>query len=467
MSQNMARNAFNSRFTATPRVVKKCAGTGHRTPDATLQTEAESQAGTARDGNSMIRRLVGVVAFAVCVALPWGAPAAAANSPAKGMRFQWHQEGSDCGAQCRRWISAAGDITADTPAEFEKFAGERDVKGATLVLESGGGSVLGALALGRTIRRLDITTTVGSTIELRPGKEGGSALTPHASCRSMCAFVLLAGARRFVPSEARVAVHQIWIGSKRDDATAVSYSAEELMLVQRDIGLLAKYTFEMGGGMDLLETALKIPPWEPLRLLTRDELRRTSLHTIEHLFDEPTPQPTTTSLLSEASSSALTISENGWAVAEKAGARLMARRHPLTVEGEHIGTFDVMVSCGDAADQYTVSYSERRSAASARRPARPLKLVTVQIGSEQTMLRVVSSDRNAKSTDLVTYARAQLPARMIKTLAESGRSITVTTQAADRAETIIRLGNTGVGKSLPELASSCGKSANERSAAIR
>jgi hypothetical protein len=83
------------------------------------------------------------------------------------------------------------------------------------------------------------------------------------------------------------------------------------------------------------------------------------------------------------------------------------------------------------------------------------------------VLRVVSSDRNAKSTDLVTYARAQLPARMIKTLAESGRSITVTTQAADRAETIIRLGNTGVGKSLPELAASCGKPANERSAAVR
>ena len=29
----------------------------------------------------------------------------------------------------------------------------------------------------------------------------------------------------------------------------------------------------MGGGIDLLETALKIPPWEPMRQLSRDELR--------------------------------------------------------------------------------------------------------------------------------------------------------------------------------------------------
>lgn len=408
----------------------------------------------------MIRRLVGI---GIVVLAAIAAPSAWAASPAKGMRFQWHQEGPDCSGPCRTWISASGDITADTPQEFEKFAETRDLRGATLVLESGGGSVLGALALGRAIRRLDITTTVGSTIELRPGANGGSALTPHASCRSMCAFVLLAGARRHVPSEGRVAVHQIWIGSKRDDATAVSYTAEELMLVQRDIGLLARYTVEMGGGMELLETALKIPPWEPLRLLTRDELRRAQLHTVDHLFEQPTPQPTTTSLLSEAGGRAAAISENGWALAEKGAGRMMARRHPLTVEGEQIGSFDVMVACGDGAERYLVSYSEKRFGGRQR----PLKLVAVQIGSEQAILRVVSSERAAKSSELVTLARGQVPARMIKALTESGRSVTVTTKAADRSETVIRLGNTGVGKSLPDLAASCARSADQRSAAIR
>jgi hypothetical protein len=41
------------------------------------------------------------------------------------MRFEWRREGpaESCGANCRIWISAVGYITADTPREFEAFAG--------------------------------------------------------------------------------------------------------------------------------------------------------------------------------------------------------------------------------------------------------------------------------------------------------------------------------------------------------
>ena len=95
----------------------------------------------------------------------------------------------------------------------------------------------------------------------------------------MCAFVLLAGVERRVPAEARVMVHQIWLGDRRDDPTAANYSAEDLVVVQRDIGRLARYTVEMGGGVDLLEIALKIPPWEPMRMLSRDELRTMKVET--------------------------------------------------------------------------------------------------------------------------------------------------------------------------------------------
>ena len=71
-------------------------------------------------------------------------------------------------------------------------------------------------------------------------------LSPNADCESMCAFVLLGGVRRSVPADARVMVHQIWLGDRREDPTAASYSAEDLVLVQRDIGRLAQYTAEMG-----------------------------------------------------------------------------------------------------------------------------------------------------------------------------------------------------------------------------
>ena len=60
---------------------------------------------------------------------------------------------------------------------------------------------------------------------------------------------------------------------------AEEFGAEDLVLVQRDIGRLAQYTAEMGATADLLDLALRIPPWEPMHALTRNELKRTRLTT--------------------------------------------------------------------------------------------------------------------------------------------------------------------------------------------
>jgi hypothetical protein len=238
----------------------------------------------------MLRILWGAFALAcglvqVCASSAAPPPEESGSAP---MRFEWRREGpaEACGANCRVWISAVGYITADTAREFESFAKDPNTRGAVLVLDSDGGSVLGTLALGRAIRNLDIVTTVGKTILLPPaGTEGRRAtLAPNASCESMCAFLLLAGSQRYVPPQARVLVHQIWLGKKRKHALDSNYSAEELNVVQRDIGRLAQYTVEMGGGVDLLETALRIPPWEPLYRLSAEELQRMRLNTIDTAF---------------------------------------------------------------------------------------------------------------------------------------------------------------------------------------
>jgi hypothetical protein len=60
--------------------------------------------------------------------------------------------------------------------------------------------------------------------------------------------------------------------------------------VERDIGRLAKYTFDMGGAGDLLSLALSVPPWEELHELSRDELRLTNLITTEQVADVLPPQ---------------------------------------------------------------------------------------------------------------------------------------------------------------------------------
>ena len=395
-----------------------------------------------------------------CVQSPARAEAPATDA----MRFEWKHEGpaEACGKTCRTWISATGAITPESPKDFEKFAERNDVHGATLALDSGGGSVVAALTLGRMLRGYDITTTVGRSIDLSSanGDDKRAKLSPNADCESMCAFVLLGGTRRYVPPEAQVLVHQIWLGDRRDDATAASYSAEDLMLVQRDIGRLARYTIEMGGDIELIETALRIPPWERLRALSQEELRRTHLQNVDKLFDEASVDAAAVATPA-AATSAITpanITERAWAIVENSGTTLLARRHPLTVEGDEIGNFDLMFACGDKPDGYIVTYVEHRKRPGVTLAFEPLKEVAVWSGKQLATLDVTSSEVGSHPSGLNSVARGVVPASLIQALAEArNRSITVATRTISDAETTIRVGNTGVSQNFAQLAAACGK----------
>ena len=182
----------------------------------------------------------------------------------------------------------------------------------------------------------------------------------------MCAFVLLGGVHRSVPAEARVMVHQIWLGDRRDDPTAANYSAEDLVLVQRDIGRLAQYTAEMGAsdrsarsgaahsavGADACHDARRIAPHAACDRRAHRRRRRPS-PPLPAAPAQPLPRVTD-------GARATAISEQRWAMVDRAGTAALARHHPLTVEGEDIGSFDLMVACGAGGDSYDVSYVERR-----------------------------------------------------------------------------------------------------------
>jgi hypothetical protein len=197
------------------------------------------------------------------------------------MKFNWVA----CDPNCRGWVSAVGIITADTPRDFEEFSRGRQLGGTTVVLDSSGGSVNDAITLGRRFRNLGLSTTVGISVQNRSGQSARPAVAPEAYCESMCVFLLLAGKKRYVPEAAHVRVHQIWMGDRADDAKAASYSAQDLMIVERDIGRLAKYTFDMGGAGDLLSLALSVPPWEDLHELDAGELKLTNLVTTNLVAD--------------------------------------------------------------------------------------------------------------------------------------------------------------------------------------
>src|ERR1700731_3845677 len=221
----------------------------------------------------------------LCIALPGLVPMLGGSAHAGvtleerklPMKFSWVA----CQPNCRGWISAIGIVTADSPRDFDEFARGRQLGGATIVLDSSGGSVNDSIALGRRWRNLGALTTVGTSVQTNTAQGAPASIVPGAYCDSMCVFLLLSGKTRYVPETAHVRVHQIWMGDRADDPKAASYTAQDLMIVERDIGRLAKYTFDMGGAGDLLLLALNVPPWEDLHELSPAELRLTNLVTTD------------------------------------------------------------------------------------------------------------------------------------------------------------------------------------------
>ncbi|MDO9411678.1 MAG: hypothetical protein Q7T81_03765 [Pseudolabrys sp.] len=409
----------------------------------------------------------GTLVSALVVFLP--AAANAANERALPMRFDLRLQGpvENCGTSCKTFISASGSITADSGREFARFLKGQNIKNATVVLDSDGGSVLGAIALGREIRKAAFDTTVGRTVDLkastRDGNDIRALLSPRADCESMCAFVMLGGIQRSVPAEARVMVHQIWLGDRREDPTAATYSAEDLVLVQRDIGRLAMFTAEMGASMDLLDMSLRIPPWEPLHAMTRDEIRRTKLVTddaadapaatvaVSPPITAPQTAPATSGVRAQPISS-----QQRWSMVDRNGSASLARQHPLTVEGATIGRFDLLVTCGADNDSFELSYLERRSGSDSM--ALPVKLDSIKLRTNagHAKLAIGASERQGDD-ELVSYAAGTVPASLVREFADKGNHSMVIETTSRGMVTIIRIGNTGARQSLPQLVAACSK----------
>ena len=257
----------------------------------------------------------------------------------------------------------------------------------------------------RLFRRFDITTTVGRAQKiLAAGEDARASLSPQAVCASMCAFVVLGGARRHVPPEARILVHQIWPRVSRDDAVAGNYSAKDLVAVQRDLGMLAKYVVDMGGDIELFELALRIPPWEILRPLSAVEIDRVKLRNVDDPFN-PNARVANAAANDSASPALpaikvppdrpLDVLDRAWAANDAYGQRAFSRRHPLTIEGEQIGSFELSFVCGDAG--VSAVYVEKRKPRSAT-PADRVARVGIGAGKERALLKVQSSAPNPAAT---------------------------------------------------------------------
>jgi hypothetical protein len=154
-----------------------------------------------------------------------------------------------------------------------------------------------------------------------------------------------------------------------------------------------------------------------------------------------------------ANGSRATVQERSWVMLENAGRSQLTRKHPLTVEGEEIGSFDLTFSCGEPNKDLAVTYSEQRR--SGGRKAELLTDVEISIAGKSVALKVVSSQPGGRSLEFDSLARGKVPVDLFKSFADPrSRSLLIETVSDDRA-TAIRIGNAGIARSFAQLATNC------------
>src|SRR4051812_15256751 len=95
---------------------------------------------------TMVRSLVGA---AICTALTV-TPFTTVGAVAEPMHFEVIRNGGNC-ANCS-YTQAAGEITSDTPKQFETFVASQKFGIGTVRLNSPGGNLFGGIAFGELFR---------------------------------------------------------------------------------------------------------------------------------------------------------------------------------------------------------------------------------------------------------------------------------------------------------------------------
>ena len=126
-----------------------------------------------------------------------------------------------CANRCSDWIMLDGTIGLGSAAKFAKFIRKLGARRLPVLINSSGGSVRDAMAIGHLIRAKHLDVAVSRTEFTSCPSERVACAVPstrdlltarpvafHAICASACSLILAGGERRFVPLNAFVGVHQ-------------------------------------------------------------------------------------------------------------------------------------------------------------------------------------------------------------------------------------------------------------------
>ena len=154
-------------------------------------------------------------------------------------------------------LMAAGTITPGIAEAFAAEIGKRGDYIKTVVLNSPGGSVADALAMGRLIRARNFAT------EIEPGKY----------CASSCPLVFAGGVERRVGDKAIIGVHQVAAVGPTG-----ALARDEMNVAQNISARCQRYLGDMGVNMQVWVHAMETPH-DKLFVFKPDELKSLNLAT--------------------------------------------------------------------------------------------------------------------------------------------------------------------------------------------
>lgn len=153
-------------------------------------------------------------------------------------------------------VYATGEIDNNSGAMFDRFVKQNKIQRAIVFFNSGGGSLSGAIELGKVIRQLGFDTGIASFRDGTTKYEG--------ICASACAYAFAGGVSRYYKAGAtRLGLHQFY---SKDNLISNKASQEVS-------GLLVAYLQSMGVDALAFSVSSKAGPEEMLWLSADDAIR--------------------------------------------------------------------------------------------------------------------------------------------------------------------------------------------------
>lgn len=218
-------------------------------------------------------------------------PAKAADFPPIAF-FVARGEPDACGRNCSEWIAADGAIDLGAPQRLRALLERLGRRKLPIYFHSPGGSITGALAIGRLLRGRGMTAGVGWTVPQgcdpkvprepacdklkRSGRELPAELDAgHTMCNSACVYAFVGAAVRRLAPGASLGIHASSFSFVDRNGRASVRPSKTLLraTVAQSYALVSRYLGDMGIDPGLLTAARQIAS-DHIRFLSRSEVRR-------------------------------------------------------------------------------------------------------------------------------------------------------------------------------------------------